>query len=148
MSLTRWRGPAALPAVVDEMDRMFDRYFREPILRTFEDDSVDFGPSVDVYETDTQVVVKAHLPGVKKEDIELTVQEDRLLLTGESRHEDEVEEEGYHRRELRYGRFRRVLPMPAAVDHDEITAAFEDGVLTVRAPKTEQKTTGKSVEIT
>lgn len=147
MSLIRWRRPQTLPTVFDEMDRMFDRFFRWPLMRTFEGESFDFGPAVDVYETDSEVVVKAELPGVKREDIQLTLEDDRLLLRGESKHEEEVSEEGYHRRELRYGTFRRVIPLPTAVKQDEITATYENGVLTVRAPKTEESPKGKSIKI-
>lgn len=149
MSLMRWRRPQTMPmpTVFDDMDRWFDRYFRFPLMRAFETEPFDFGPAVDVYETDTEIVVKAELPGVKKEDIDLTIEEDRLLLTGESRHEEKVDEEGYHRRELHYGSFRRVVPLPAAVKQDEIAASFDNGVLTIRAPKAEERARGKKVEI-
>lgn len=137
MSLARWRGHHDIQGAMDEMDRMFDRYFRRPLLRSLEEEPFDFGPAVDVYETDAEVVVKAELPGLKKEDINLTVQEDKLAITGETRQESEVSEEGYHRKEIRTGTFRRVVALPAAVRTGEITARYEDGVLTVRAPKAE-----------
>ena len=147
MSLDRRRRPHALPAVLDEMDRAFDRFFRWPLLRTLEGEEFDFGPAVDVYETDTELVVRAELPGVKKEDIDLTVEDDRLLLTGSNRQEQEVNEEGYHRKEMRSGVFRRVVSLPAAVKADEMTATFENGVLTIRAPKVEEEIKGTKVEI-
>ena len=136
-----------MPTVFDEMDRWFDRFVRYPLLRTFEGEPFDFGPAIDVYETDTELVVRAELPGVKKEDIELTVEEDRLLLRGESKHEEEVDEEGYHRREMRCGHFRRAISLPAAVNPEGISASFDSGVLTIRAPKTEEEIKGKKVEI-
>lgn len=150
MTLMRWRRPQTTmptPTMFDDMDRWLDRLFRSPLARAFETDSFDFGPAVDVYETDDEVVVKAELPGVKKEDINLSIEDDRLLLSGESRHEEEVKEEGYHSRELRYGNFHRVVPMPTAVKQDEIAASFDNGILTVRAPKAEEKARGKKVEI-
>ena len=147
MSLIRWRRPVTLPTVMDEMDRMFDRYFRGPVLGAPQGEPYDFGPAIDVYETDTELVVKAELPGVTKDDIDLTLEDDRLLLKGESRHEEEVDEEGYHRRELRCGTFRRLIALPAAVDQDAIQATFADGILTVRAPKIAEMCVGKKVKI-
>ena len=127
---------------------MFEQAFRSPLWPSMEGEPFDFGPAVDVYETDTEVVVKVELPGVKKDDIELTIEDDRLLIRGESKHEEDVEEEGYHRRELRYGSFRRAVSLPSAVKQDEVNASFDDGVLTVRAPKTEEEITGKKIEVT
>ena len=147
MSLGRWRRPTTLPSVFDEMDRMFDRSFRWPLARAFDRDLFEFGPAVDVFETDNELVVKAELPGVKKEDIHLAIEEDRLVLSGESRQEEEVSEEGYHRREMRVGSFRRVIPLPVAVNQDAITARYENGILTVRAPKVEDERKGKRIEI-
>ncbi len=147
MSLIRWRRPNTVPTVLEEMDRAFDRLFRYPIMRALEGADADYGPAVDIYETEAELVVKAELPGVKKEDIDLTVDEERLVLRGESKQQTEVDEHGYHRRELRYGQFRRVVPLPTAVKREEITAAFENGVLTIRAPKAEEPEKGKKVEI-
>ncbi len=147
MSLVRWRRPHTLPTAFDEMDRLFDRYLRSPIMRAFEADDLDFGPSIDLYETDTELVVKAELPGVKKEDIDLTLQEDRIVLKGEIRKEEQVEEEGYHRREMRYGRFGRVIPLPTTVKQEQIQANFTDGVLTIRAPKVEEEEKGSKIEV-
>lgn len=149
MSLMRWRRPQTIPmsTMFDDMDRWFDRFFRFPLMRAFETEPFDFGPAVDMYETDTEVVVKAELPGVNKDDIDLSVEDDVLRLSGESRHEEQVNEEGYHRRELRYGSFRRVVPLPAAVKQHEIAASFDNGILTIRAPKAEEKARGKKVEI-
>jgi len=147
MSLVRWRRPHTLPTAFDEMDRLFDRYLRSPIMRAFESEDLDFGPSVDVYETEAELVVKAELPGVKKEDIELTLQEDRIVIKGETKKEEQIDEEGYHRRELRYGRFGRVIPLPTTVKQEEIQASFNDGVLTIRAPKVEEKEKGSKIDI-
>jgi HSP20 family protein len=147
MSLIRWQRPQTLPTALDEFNRMFEQAFRAPLWRTMEGEPFDFGPALDVYETETEVVVKAELPGVRKEDIDLTFEEDRLILRGESKHEEEVKEEGYHRRELRYGSFRRAVSLPAAVKQEEIAATFQDGILTIRAPKSEEVSTGRKIEV-
>ena len=151
MSLIRRSRQDMMPTLLDDTTRWVDQFFRSPLtpfMRALEGENFAFGPAVDVYETDTELVVKAELPGVSKEDIELTFEDDRIMLHGESRHEEETREEGYHRREIRCGSFRRVVPLPVAVKQDEIAATFEDGVLTIRAPKTEEKVTGKPIEIT
>jgi HSP20 family protein len=135
MAIMRWRKPETLPTVFDEMDRWFDDFLRYPLRRAVVGDDVEFGPAVDVYETDTELVVKAQLPGVKKEDIDLTVEDNRLVISGQTQQEEEVNEDGYHRRELRYGSFRRAIPLPAAVTQADIKASYDNGVLTVRAPK-------------
>lgn len=147
MSLTRWRRSENLPVVVDEVDRLFDRYLRYPLMRAVEGESFEFGPAVDVYETETEFVVKAELPGVSREDIELTLADDRLTLRGETRHQEEVDEGGYHRKEIRRGSFRRVIPIPASVQRDALTASFENGILTVRAAKAEKAAPGRRIEI-
>ncbi|NSW55751.1 MAG: Hsp20/alpha crystallin family protein [Armatimonadetes bacterium] len=147
MSLVRWRRPHDLPAVFDEMDRMFNRFLRSPLVRWGDEEPIDFGPAIDVYETETDVVVKAELPGVKKEDIDLTVQDDRLIIQGQSRQEEEVKEEGYHRKEIRTGSFRRVVAFPTAVNTEALTAKFDNGILTVTAPKTAETPKGTKVPI-
>jgi HSP20 family protein len=147
MSLSPWRRPERLPVVVDEMDRLFDRYLRHPLLRAVEGEDFEFGPAVDVYETETEFVVKAELPGVKREDIDLTLEDDRLTLRGATKHEEETDEGGYHRREIRRGAFRRSIPVPPTVVQDGFTATFENGILTVRAAKAEQASASKRIEV-
>ncbi|WP_295884413.1 Hsp20/alpha crystallin family protein [uncultured Thiohalocapsa sp.] len=103
-------------------------------------------PSVDVIDRDDAVVVKAEIPGVRKEDVEISLTENTLTLRGESRHEDKQDEGSFHRREIRRGAFSRVITLPAAVDTDKATAKFEDGMLVVSMPKV-TKTSRKRVEI-
>jgi len=108
----------------------------------------DYGPAVDVYQTDDEVVVKAQLPGVNKEDLDVTVQDNQLIIRAETKREEEVEEEGYLRREIRYGSLARALPLPAEVDEEQVTAKLTDGVLEVHAKKTEKPTeVGKKIQV-
>lgn len=146
MSLIRWRRPV-MPTVFDEMERMFERLLPRRWWWPLEGEEHEFGPAVDVYETDDEVVVKVSLPGANREDINITAQEDSLTIRGESKQEEKVDEEGYYRRELRYGSFSRTIPLPATVNADAITAKFADGVLTVRAPKAPAAVAGKKIEI-
>lgn len=150
MSLIRWqRRPQMLARpmmrahdLFDELDRMFSTQIEEM------GEEADYGPSVDLYETDDEVVVKAQLPGVKKEDVDVTIQENVLTLRAESRREEEVEDEGYLRRELRYGTYARRLPLPSLVDEEQVSAKMEDGVLEIRAKKTEEvEEVGKKISV-
>ena len=140
MSLIRWqRRPQMLARpmmrahdLFDELDRMFSTQMQEM------GEEADYGPAVDVYQTDDEVVVKAQLPGVKKDDIDVSIQENVLTIRAETQREEEVDEEGYYRRELRYGTFARRLPLPAAVDEEQVSAKMADGVLEVHAKKAEE----------
>jgi len=126
----------------DELDRLFTTQTSEMA------EEADYGPSVDVYQTDDEVVVKAQLPGVKKEDVEVSIQENTLTIRAETRREEEIEDEGYFRRELRYGTFARRLPLPAAVDEQQVSAKMADGVLEVRAAKSvEEEEPGKKISV-
>jgi HSP20 family protein len=96
-----------------------------------------FMPSVDMRETENEVVVKADVPGVEPEDLEVYCTENALILRGEMRREEQRDERGVHRAERHYGRFERALPLPAEVSRDQIQASFRNGVLEVHLPKTE-----------
>ncbi|MFN3265143.1 MAG: Hsp20/alpha crystallin family protein, partial [Aquificaceae bacterium] len=96
-----------------------------------------FAPVVDVYETDQELVVKAELPGVKKENVEVSIRDNALHIRGEKREEKEEKTETYHRVERVYGKFERVLPLPADVKVESAKAEFKDGVLEIRIPKAE-----------
>ncbi|MCL6630678.1 MAG: Hsp20/alpha crystallin family protein, partial [Armatimonadetes bacterium] len=84
------------------------------------------------------VVVKAELPGLKKEDIEITATEDSISLRGEFKREEEVKKEGFYRRERREGKFYRTIPMPAPIKPDQVKASFKDGILEITAPEVEE----------
>lgn len=94
-------------------------------------------PSIDVYEEKDSVVVKAELPGMKKEDIEVNLAGENLTIKGEKKEDKEVKEDNYYRRERSYGSFLRTVALPCDVKSDEIKASFKDGVLEIRVPKTE-----------
>ncbi|MFW5867594.1 MAG: Hsp20/alpha crystallin family protein [Armatimonadota bacterium] len=140
MSLIRWqRRPQVLARpmmrahdLFDELDRMFSTQMEEM------GEEADYGPAVDVYQTDDEVVVKAQLPGVKKDDVDVSLQENVLTIRAETRREEEVDEEGYCRRELRYGTYARRVSLPAPVDEEQVSAKMSDGVLEIRAKKAEE----------
>ncbi|MEN6403804.1 MAG: Hsp20/alpha crystallin family protein [Armatimonadia bacterium] len=110
-------------------------------------DGQQMGIPLDVYETDTEVVVKAEVPGIKKEDIEINFQDNMLTIRGQSKEESEVKEEGYYRKELRTGSFFRAVRLPAEVKQDEIKATCDNGVCTIRAPKAVEEKVGRKIDI-
>lgn len=131
----------------DEMDQLFGRFFGPPgEFGTLAQVGQQWAPSVDVSESDKEWCIEADLPGVRKEDIDLEVQGDHLILRAEMRSEQPPQggqqQEGqrrYQTRERRYGFFERVLPLPENVKQDDISCDFSNGVLTVHLPKTEQR---------
>ena len=96
-----------------------------------------WGPVVDVIEDDDNVVIRANLPGMEKDDIDLSVVGDTLTLKGEKKQESEVKEGNYYRIERSYGLFQREIPLPSAVDADKVEASYKDGVLEVKLPRKE-----------
>jgi HSP20 family protein len=97
-----------------------------------------WAPAVDLKETDQAYILKADLPGMKKEDITVSVEEDVVTLKGERKHEEKKEEEGYHRVERRYGSFQRSFRIPGGVDTVKVAATYNDGVLELTLPKREE----------
>jgi len=95
-------------------------------------------PALDVYEEKDDIVVKAELPGMEKDNIEVNLSDNRLTIKGEKKKEEEVKKEGYYRSERSWGSFVRSLELPSEVQTDKIKAAFKNGVLEIRLPKTEE----------
>jgi HSP20 family protein len=132
--LARWSPVDDLAAFRDRMNQLFEDFVGGSLLQRSLSEA-RWTPSVDVYETDTEVVVKAEVPGMKKEDLQVAATPEAITISGQTATEKEVREESYVRRERRTGRFSRTLPLPAAIKADETKAKFVDGVLEVRAPK-------------
>lgn len=97
-----------------------------------------WAPACDIFETDKQIVVRAELPGMRREDIHVSVEHNTLLLSGERRFEHDTTREHYHRVERNYGEFTRSFSLPHTVAPDRIQATFSDGLLTVTLPKREE----------
>jgi HSP20 family protein len=118
----------------DEFDRLFEESFDFPGWRRMEPFS---GPAVDVAETNDHYVVKASLPGIKADDLDISVTGNTLTIKGQVEDEKTISEEQYHLRERRYGSFARAITLPASVNAESIKATYQDGVLTLTAPKSE-----------
>ncbi|MFN7973230.1 MAG: Hsp20/alpha crystallin family protein [Acidobacteriota bacterium] len=119
----------------DRLNRMFDRAFSPSA-----DDSLRAAwvPAVDIRETPEEILLSADVPGLGKEDINITVENNTLTLSGERRFEKDVKEESFHRVERSYGAFSRSFALPGSVQLEKIAANFKDGVLTIRVPKEER----------
>ena len=137
MALARWTPYRDVMAVRDEMNRVLNEVFGRGAGAG--DESAWFSgawsPPVDIYETDEALVMKAELPGFSKDDIGIEMKENTLVISGERKHEAEVKEGNYHRRERMYGAFQRSFMLPTMVDRDKVNASYKDGVLELRLPK-------------
>jgi HSP20 family protein len=134
--MIRWQPMNDLVSLRDAMDRLFEDSFVTP--RTWLAPQGMSEPSLDVYETANEVVVKAALPGIKPEDVDITLTGEMLTITGETKEETEQKDKNYIRRERRYGSFSRSVALPEGLEGDKAEAKFENGVLTLSIPKSEQ----------
>ncbi|BCY19400.1 MAG: Hsp20/alpha crystallin family protein [Chloroflexi bacterium] len=133
-NLVRFEPIREMVRMSDAMDRLFENFYG----RGWRDNDLFDIPSVDMYQTENDIVVKASLPGMKAEDIQISVVGDVLTLRGEMKADEEVKEASYHIRERRSGSFSRSMPLPSAVQSDKAKAEFENGVLTLTLPKAEE----------
>jgi len=117
-----------------EMDRLMDGLFSRGLVR-FTD---EWSPTVDISETGDEVIVKAEVPGMTKEDISVFLQDNVLTLRGEKKQEKEEKEKTFHRVERSYGSFVRSFTLPTLVQADKVKAAYKDGVLQITLPKAEE----------
>ena len=138
MDLIRWNPWNELVSLRERMNRVFD----DSLFRSDRRDDLmamgTWSPAVDMFEKDDKVVIKAELPGLEKKDISLDLTNGVLTLKGERKHENEVKEENYYRREMSCGKFIRSFTLPGDVDADKIKAEFQNGLLTVEVPKPEE----------
>ena len=144
-SLMRWDPFRDTPSLRNAMDRLFEDSFVTPRFGWIAPASAA-GMALDVYETKEQVVIKAALPGVKPEETEVTITGDTLTIRGESKEEKEIKEENYIRKESHWGSFARSVTLPAGLKADKAEATFENGVLTLKIPKSEE-TKPKSIKV-
>lgn len=135
-SLMRWT-PSLLPAVED-LRREFDRFFDETEGMVRPSRAGGWMPAVDIRETNDELVVEAELPGVRKEHIDVRIEDNTLFLRGERREEKEERHGEFYRMERSFGSFQRAFTLPAAIDAQKVRAVFKNGILTLHLPKSEQ----------
>ena len=133
-NLIRWEPARDFMTLREAMDHLFDDAFTRPL--TLRDGWS--APSIDMYQTDDEIVVKAALPGFKTEDVQINITGDVLTLKGEMKHEKEKKEKAWHMREQRWGAFERSVALPTEVVSDKAKAEFENGVLIITLPKAEE----------
>jgi HSP20 family protein len=136
-TLTRWQPWYEMNTLPRAFERLFDESLAPRMLTPLPPDTFEL--AVDVAEDGEAYIVKATAPGVKPEDVEVTIQDHVLTIQGEAKADKEIEEGRYYLRERRFGSFVRSLTMPAQVKAEAIQATYENGVLTVRLPKMEQE---------
>ena len=126
-------------------DRMVEDLWRRPFPSLFRPErwwpseaGIIRMPTVDVYEEKDEVIVKAELPGLSKEDVSVQVADSTLTIKGEKKREEEIKEADYYRCERSFGEFTRTLDLPADVKADQVKASFKNGILEIRLPKTEE----------
>ena len=135
MDLTRWER---------DMERMMDDFFGRRMRpwwpeRWLRAEPLEVpSPAVDLYEEKDDIVVKAELPGMDKDNIAVNLTDHTLTIKGEKKKEEEIKEENYYRSERSYGSFLRTLELPRDVHADKVKATFKNGILEVRLPKTEE----------
>jgi HSP20 family protein len=132
--ITRWTPIHDLAAVeVDRLNRMFSNVFGEPFTQGA------WTPAVDIFEAPNHdLIVKAELPAMKKEEIKVSVEQNVLTLEGERKFDEAVAKDQYHRLERGFGAFRRSFTLPATIDAARISAGYVDGVLTITIPQREE----------
>jgi len=138
MSIIRWEPLRDLVFTHDHFNQLFNETFarafgdqKEVSLRTWV-------PPVDICETEDSLVLKAELPGIKSDDVEIRVEDNTLYLKGERKFEKEVKDENFHQGERSYGSFSRSFSLPSSIDSDKVKAEYQNGILTLTMPKREE----------
>ncbi len=139
----------------EEMDRLFEDFFGGGLAPRFTSEFAPlaefragvWSPQVEVFERDNQLVVRADLPGLTKDDVHVEITDDALIIEGERKQEHEERREGYYRSERSYGRFYREIPLPEGVNAENATATFRNGVLEITMQLPERQPRGRRIEI-
>ena len=132
-NLIRWEPAREMMTLREAMDHLFDDAFTRPL--TLRDGWS--APAIDMYQTDDEIVVKASLPGVKADEVQINITGDVLTIKGETKQVEEKKEKAWHMREQRWGTFERAVALPTEVVSDKAKAEFENGILTITLPKAE-----------
>ncbi|MEW6062603.1 MAG: Hsp20/alpha crystallin family protein [Bacteroidota bacterium] len=140
--MTRWSGGFPMfrgfESLRRDMNRFFDEFFRGDILADESFFGRDWTPAVDVVENNDAYILKAELPGISKDDVKITLENNVLTIRGEKKNEMEKKEGNFHRVERSYGMFERSFTIPGTIKVNDIDAQYKDGVLTLTLPKAEE----------
>ncbi|MGQ9730718.1 MAG: Hsp20/alpha crystallin family protein [Candidatus Zipacnadales bacterium] len=143
---------SVFPRIFPDIDRLFGDLWNLPFWGMTQTqagmEARKWAPQVDLYETETEVVVKAELPGIAKQDVEVVVSDgNELAIRAERKKDEEVSDEAYYRRERVFGQFERVIQLPTDIDEGSVKATFENGVLEIRATKKGPEPKGRKIEV-
>jgi HSP20 family protein len=143
--IVRWDPFSDLVTIQDQLNSLFGRTFTGSEM-TRRSGAGTWMPALDVFETDDKLVAKMDLPGIDPKEVEVSVEDSTLTVSGRRDFTSEVNEENYHRIERRYGAFARSIALPTTADAEKVEASFDKGVLTIEIPKTE-KARPKKIEV-
>jgi HSP20 family protein len=135
MTLVRWNPTKDMMRLRSEFDRLFDETMEMPAWPWSQQTPQ---LAIDVAEDDSAYIVKASVPGIKADDLDVSIHDNVLTIKGELKEEEDIGDEQYHLRERRWGSFSRSIALPSTVDADAVEASYEDGVLTLDIPKTDE----------
>ncbi len=139
MELIRWNPMKDMFSLRHQMNHLFDDVLRPVVRGDSRLSKWNRYPTVDIYDNNENIVIKAELPGIDKKDIVIDVKDGVLTLKGERSFDNEVKEEKYYCRERTFGKFERVFRLPADVDPEKISADYKDGILKINIPKPEEQ---------
>ena len=135
-NLIRWEPAREMMSLREAMDHLFDDAFTRPL--SIRDGWSSVAPAIDMYQTDDEIVVKAALPGIKADEVQINITGEVLTLKGDVQQNQEMEEKAWHLREQRFGSFERSIALPTDVVADKAKAEFENGILTITLPKADE----------
>jgi len=140
MALQIWRpGWGLVPRRpwrdLEDIDRWFEDWAGRPLSRRLPFKEMEWAPSMEMFDKEDKFIVRAELPGMKEEDVDVCVSDNILTVKGEKKSSSEIKEEDYHFSEMSYGSFSRSITLPSTVNTEKITASFDNGVLEIDLPK-------------
>lgn len=136
MALIRWQPWQEMETLRRQLDQLFDD-IAPATQDAFLMNRKAWGPAIELKNNDADIILRAELPGVDAKNLDIQVTREAVLISGEHRSETKTEEQRFVRSEFRYGSFRRIVPLPAAIKNDQVQADFKDGILTLTLPKAE-----------
>jgi HSP20 family protein len=136
MAIMRWEPFREIESMQQQMNQLFDRMMSSTDGER-KSSGISFMPAAEIQETDDEVKLHVEVPGIDVKDLDVKVSEDAVAITGERKSQINNEDKGIRRSEFRYGRFQRIIPLPASIQNDKVQADFQNGVLSLTLPKSE-----------
>lgn len=133
MALIRWQPFREIETLRHQFDQLFD-----DLAGGNHESEMTWMPSIELQDTDANLILRAQIPGVEAKDLDVQVTRDTVSIAGEHRYENKAQEQGFFRSEFRYGQFQRMIPLPVHVKNDQVQAEFKNGILTLTLPKVEE----------